>query len=76
MEVRWNLGKPTNEMDRIWSYAPGTPERDRLLDDADGGDPPHHQRGARRDRRDLRGALPPRSSEGAGPGAPRPRARA
>ena len=31
MEVRWNLGKPTNEMDRIWSYAPGTPERDRLL---------------------------------------------
>ena len=30
MESRWTLAKPTNEMDRILSYAPGTPERDRL----------------------------------------------
>jgi 1-pyrroline-5-carboxylate dehydrogenase len=27
----WKLEKPRNEMDRIFSYAPGTPERDRLL---------------------------------------------
>ncbi len=31
MEIRWDFGKPKNEMDHILSYAPGTPERDRLL---------------------------------------------
>lgn len=33
MESRWTLAKPTNEMDRILSYAPGTPERDKLKQD-------------------------------------------
>jgi 1-pyrroline-5-carboxylate dehydrogenase len=27
----WRLEKPRNEMDRIFSYAPGTPEREQLL---------------------------------------------
>jgi 1-pyrroline-5-carboxylate dehydrogenase len=30
MEIRWDFGKPKNEMDHILSYAPGTPERERL----------------------------------------------
>jgi 1-pyrroline-5-carboxylate dehydrogenase len=31
MEIRWDFGKPANEMDHILSYAPGTPERERLI---------------------------------------------
>ncbi|MFQ5794825.1 MAG: L-glutamate gamma-semialdehyde dehydrogenase [Candidatus Bipolaricaulia bacterium] len=31
METRWKLEKPANEADRIPTYAPGTPERERLL---------------------------------------------
>ena len=31
MDIRWDFGKPKNEMDRILSYAPGTPEREQLI---------------------------------------------
>ena len=31
METKWKLEKPKNAMDRIPTYAPGTPERERLL---------------------------------------------
>jgi hypothetical protein len=31
----WRLEKPRNEMDRIYSYAPGTPERELLLQQLD-----------------------------------------
>ncbi len=35
MEIRWDFGTPKNEMDRILSYAPGTPEREQLLQKLD-----------------------------------------